>query len=910
MDIQSERRFPLSRLFLGVALAIGSLNTALAQGPAADSPAADSPAADDELESVVVTGFRASLQKAQENKRNAVNSIESIVAEDIAKMPDSNIAESIQRIPGVALTREGGEGRNITLRGFAPDFTRTTLNGMEVPASSDGLDSGGVTINAGRAFDFHVFASELFNRIDVQKSQRASLEEGGIAGTVDLYSAKPFDFDGMTFLASAQGNYNLLNQKFDPRVAVQFSNTFADDKFGVLVSAAYSTRTVRQEGFSSVRWTSPFVNGDSWADTDPTVTGTPAACGAADPLDCLWAPRLPRADFFGNEQDRIGITASLQFRPADNVLVTLDALHSELKNDRFSYNSMEWLLTHGTAGNFTGQTPLSFVIADDGKQIVAASFDDVTSWYESRHQESESKFDQFVLSGNWEISDRLSLDGMVGSAKDDADRTELRFYYRSVPHPYSYDFRGNADVAILDFGDYDVNDPANYINALTAANRINNVEKKNLTSKFNLTYGDETFSARTGIAYNNREVQYSEGAGSFPSFDPSALTRPFPYSGFGRGLGSPGLSPFLVADFDAVEAAGIVDTNYVTNAGAGWKVGEETMAGYIELSGEFMLGTKRLRANTGIRFVRTNVTSEAIVAGSPVKVERSYEDYLPSMNFALDLTEDLVARVAFGRSMTRPGLNTLNIAGPVFGYTTRTVGNIGNPELKPYQSNDTDISLEWYFGEGGLLALGLFNKDIVTSLKTDVVTKFVDPEFWPAIYSDPLYDPSYNADPALVPYTFTIPVNSDDGNSVKGYEFTYNQPFTFLPGWASKFGVATNYTHVLARDSTGLSPNSLNATVYYDTPKFGARLSVNKRDDYLLSEPGGNGHVQERKFGPTHDDFASFYNVNEHLTLSLEGINITDEIERIYGTGDGTQHLTREYTHTGAQWFLGARYRL
>lgn len=890
------------RSVLFLALVIGFAGAVDAQDSATKS--------DEEIDSIVVTGFRASLQQAQENKRAAVNSIESIVAEDIAKMPDMNIAESIQRIPGVAMSREGGEGRNITLRGFAPDFTRTTLNGMEVPASSDGLDSGGVTINAGRAFDFHVFASELFNRIDVQKSQRASIEEGGIAGTVDLYSAKPFDFRERTLLASVQENYNLLNQKFDPRVALQFSNTFADDKFGVLVSAAYSQRTVRQEGFSSVRWTSPFVNGDSWADTNPTVTGTPAACGAADPLDCLWAPRLPRADFFGNDQERLGLTASLQFRPSDSVSFTVDALHSELKNDRYSYNSMEWILTHGPAANFTGQTPRSFVIAADGQQLIAASFDDITSWYESRHQESESKFDQFVLSGTWEISDSLSLDGMAGSAKDDADRTELRFYYRSVPHFYSYDFRSNPDVAVVDFGTYDVSDPENYVSALTAANRINNVVKKNLTSKLNLTYGRESFSVKTGVAYNDREVRYSEGAGSFPAFDPSAYTRPFPYSGYGRGLGSPGLTPFLVADFAAVDAAGIVNTDYSTNVGAGWKVGEETLAGYIELTGEFMLGSKRLRANTGIRFVRTNLTSEAVVSGTPVKVERSYENYLPSMNFALDLTDDIVARLAYGRSMTRPGLNSLNIAGPVFGYTTRTVGNIGNPDLKPYQSNDIDLGVEWYFGEGGLLALGLFNKDIVTSLKTDVVTRMVDPAFWPAIYADPQYDPSYNADPAVVPYTFTIPVNSDEGNSVKGYELTYNQPFSFLSGWASKFGIASNYTHVVARDSTGLSPNSYNITAYYDTTKFGARVSLNKRDDYLLSEPGGNGHAQERKYGPTHLDFASFWNFNDHLTFSLEGINITDEIERIYGTGDGTQHLTREYTHTGAQWFIGARYRM
>jgi iron complex outermembrane recepter protein len=885
---------------IGLAL-VGAVVPALAQ---------DAAGAPGELEEIVVTGFRASLELAQDIKRQAPNTLESVVAEDIAKMPDLNLAESIQRIPGVAMTREGGEGRNITLRGFAPDFTRTTLNGMEVPATSDGLDSGGVTINAGRAFDFHLFASELFNRIDVQKTQTASLEEGGIAGTVDLHSAKPFDYDGLTMIGSAQGAYNTLNQEVDPRVAMLFSNTFLDDKFGVLFSAAWSERTVRQEGYSSVRWTSPHENGDSWADTNPTVTGTPdGSCGAADPLDCLWAPRLPRADFFGNDQERLGLSGSIQFKPTDDALLTLDVLHSELDNDRYSYNSMEWLLTHGPAGNFTGQTPLDFVIGKDGKKLIAASFDDVTSWYESRHQESESKFDQIVFSGSYDIADNMKLDGLIGNAKVDADRTELRFYYRSVPHFYSYDFRKNPDVAQLDFGGYDPNDPANYVDALVAANRLNKVEKDNTSAKVNFTLGDNDFNFKTGLAWSDRTVDYSEGTGQNSTVDPQVYWKKFPYSDFGRGIGAPGLDPFLVADFGAIRSDGLFPRQYTDNAAAGWKVGEETMGGYVELNGRVPVGSMTLRVNTGVRFVQTDVTSQAVILGTPTKVTSDYDNYLPSLNLALDVTDDVIVRFAYGRSMTRPGLASLNIAAPVFTYETREVGNLGNPGLKPYESNDIDLGVEWYTEGGGLVAVQLFNKDVIRSIQVLPVEMMVPPEYWDAIYNDPRYDPSYNSDPAEVPYTFYIPQNNDKGNTVTGYELIFNQPFTFFDGWASNFGIATNYTHVSADDDTGLSPDSYNFTVYYETQRYGARVSVNNRDDYLLSEPGGNGHVQERKYGPTHVDLSTYWNFNEHLTFTFEGINVTDEIERIYGTGDtNDMHLTREYTHTGAQWLLGARY--
>lgn len=882
---------------------------ALAQNVPAAAPQAsgdDEAVADSEI---VVTGFRGSLAKAQDLKRRAVNLTESILAEDMAKMPDLNLSESIQRLPGVAISREGGEGRNITLRGFAPDFTRTTLNGMEVPASSDGLDSGGFTINAGRAFDFHVFASELFNRIDVQKTQRASIEEGGIAGTVDLYSAKPFDFKGLHVVGSAQGGYNTMTRKIDPRATFMISDTFANDTIGVLFSAAYSKRTVYQEGFASVRWTSPFVNGDSWADTNPTVTGTPENCGAADRLDCLWAPRLPRADFFGNDQKRLGLTGSIQVKPIDGMKISFDALYSRLDNDRFSYNSMEWLLTHGPAGNFVGQTPVSFTIAPDGKQLVAAAFNDVTSWYESRHQTSVSEFQQYVLSGDYQVSDTLKIDAMVGKARDAADRTELRFYARSNPHYYAYDYRGSVDVAKLDYGSYDPNNANNFIDATTAANRLNNVVKDNFTAKANLTFEQGNFTAMVGAAHNRRLVRYSEAQGDLPGFAPKNYLTAFPIQHFGDGVVSGGLPTFAVIDFAAIAGSGLISSNYATNVAAGWEVVEKTTGGYGEVTGEIAIGAMKLRLDGGVRYVRTDVGSSAVIAASPVKVSRHYDNFLPSFNAALNVTPDIVARLAYARSMTRPGLAALNIAAPTFEYTTRTVSNLGSPDLKPYLSNDFDIGVEWYFSKGGMFAIGAFKKNIISSLTTSVVQQSVPQEFWAAIYADPRYSPSYQADPASAQYTFYKTINAPGGNSVKGFEATLNLSFTFLPGLLSNLGFASNYTHVSARDSTGLSPNSYNFTGYYDTGKMGLRVSVNKRDDYLLSQPGGNGHVQERKYGPTQVDLSAYFNVTDRLSLNVQGINITNEKERIYGTGSGNQYLTREFSKTGAQWFVGARYQ-
>jgi len=860
------------------------------------------------LEEVTVTGFRGSLSKALDQKRDAVNVRESIMAEDIGKFPDLNIAEAIQRVPGVAISREGGEGRQITLRGFSPEFTRATLNGMEVPASTDGLDSGG-GINSGRSFDFNVFASELFNRVDIQKTTTASMEEGGIAGTVDLYSAKPFDFSGFQSSLSLQDGYNSLTSENDPRAAFLISNTFADDKFGALFSVAYSERTVRQEGFGTVRWTTPVITGDLYPETaTPVVNGDIAEdnCSldgvAVAAINCLWSPRLPRADFFGNEQDRLGMTASFQFAPSDKAEITLDILHSKLENERRNYNSMEWFLTHNEV------TPLEITVHPNGKQILAATFDDVESWIESRVQNSETEFNQYVLSGEFFLRDNLTLNAMIGSANSKAEREEYRFYYISESHIYSYDFSGSDDVPVVSFGPdgYDYYDPANYT-ASAAAIRSNDVDRDNLTSKVDLTFEPEGFTVKTGLAYNDREVEYRQGNGDYPAnFSAVGYTTGFPYSDFGNGLDEGDLVPFPVADFNAL-FADVLTGNFTNDLGSAWVVEEKTLAAYLEFTTDFDLAGMPLLANFGIRYVKTDSTSTGYLNGNSVSVDHSYNNFLPSMNLSLEVTEDVVTRLAFGRSMTRPSLNSLNIANPNFTYETRTA-SLGNPELDPYVSNDMDLSVEWYFAEESLLAATYFYKDVETSLTTNIVEKLIDPAYWDAIYSDPRYDPSYGSDPATVPYTHYIPVNDTEGFTVKGYELVYQQPFTFLPGWMQNFGTVINYTHVAAGNMTGLSENSYNTTLYYETDLYGARVSVNSRDDFVLSAPGGNGHVEEKKYGPTHIDFSSFWNFNEQLTFTFEVINLTDEEERIYGTGDGSMELTREYNHTGRQYFLGARY--
>ncbi|WP_241737522.1 TonB-dependent receptor [Neptunicella marina] len=862
-----------------------------------------------ELEVIEVSGFRGSLNKALNTKRQSVNAKESIVAEDIGKFPDLNIAESLQRVPGVAISREGGEGRQITLRGLGPSFTRTTLNGMEVPASTDGTDSGG-GVNGGRAFDFNVFASELFNRVDIQKAPTAAMEEGGIAGTVDMYSAKPFDNPGMHVAASAQGGYNDVTGKVDPRLAVMVSNTFADDTFGVLFSVAKSDRNVRQEGYGTVRWTTPVKDGGGlFADTsNTTVTGTPdvGSCEddgvAVDPINCLWTPRLPRPDFFGNEQERLGFTGSLQWAPSDNLVLTLDTLHSTLDNKRTMYNFFEMFRS-----TFDEITPVAITVHPNGKQVLAGTYDGIKSRIESRQQISSTDFSQYVFSGEYFASDNLKINAMLGTAKSDARSEQYRYNMtNNTPHTFSFDFSNNPNVPEVSHS-YDTND-ASFYDLSDGRLRATDVYRKNNTGKLDLTYSADMVTIRAGLAVNDRKVGYGEEQiNGFPDQDSAVgYSEMLPYDDFGTGFDGP-LERFIVADFDAIES-GLLDKTWVPRTAQTWEVQEKTRAVYLQMDSEFDLAGMTLRSNFGFRYVDTETTSTGYIQQDTVSITNDYDNFLPAMNLALDMTDDMVLRLGISRSMTRPSLSSLNPGNPSFSYINGTV-SAGNPFLDPFTANNVDLGFEWYFDNEALVAATIFYKDIETFIESASEERLVDPAYYPFIDSDPQYDPQIALDPRTVPYIHNSPVNGE-GTDLNGFEIIYQQPFSFLPEPFNGFGVVANYTKVSSGEITGLSKNSYNGTLYYEQDDYGIRVSVNKRDDYITDYTGSNGNKEHGTTGPTHVDLSAFYNVSDELTVTFEVINLTDEYERLYTTGDGNLDLMREYNHTGTQYFLGARYSM
>jgi iron complex outermembrane receptor protein len=937
------------------------------------------------LEKVTVTGFRASLESALNEKREDPGIVDVVKAEDIAKFPDTNLAESLQRVSGVVIDRDAGEGRNITVRGLGLDFTRVRINGIEALATTGGTDSSGGN-NRSRGFDFNVFPSDLFSALVVRKSSSADVDEGSLGATVDLRTAKPFDFRGFKASASIQGRYNDMSQKTDPRAAFLISNTFMDGTMGLLVSAAHSKRQVYEEGFSSVRWDNGPSSGGWCAPvgvtpanpTNSTATtcgpaaqgvaripGTAAAIAAYNAARDAnnFHPRLPRYGRLTHDQDRNGLTAAFQWRPAAGTLVTADVLYSKIKATR-QEDFLEAISFSRTAAQ--GGKPQTSVRAaeyDANGGLRYGVFDGVDIRAESRYDVLSTTFTQPSLTLEHDVNDRLKLSAKLGRAESkfrNPVQTTTTLDALNV-NGYELDFRGDDRLPVIRYP-FDATrpnpltlvgvpvvtsgtQPATVPNTTTSEIRIrpqgsNNVidvahaeaaweAREWLKIRGGPDYKKYTFDTFEFRRINQNDTIFAPPTGT--SIDSLTTT----VGGFGRGLDLPGgtvttwIIPNLRAIADAyniycnclqsgpVGGPGDFTLSSITNGNArgnNRKVTEKDTGGFLMADFELASWGLPVRGNVGVRYVKTEAVAtgyQAAGGGTEVTVENEYSDTLPSANLAINVTRDFIVRLAAAKVMSRPQLGNLSPGG-----TIATTGNlaitVGNPFLKPFRAKTLDSSFEWYFGRNSFFGVGLFYKDIDTyiqQLRTNVP------------YNEtglPL---------SLLPANFTgtevfqvtTPVNTK-GGSLKGFELNYQQAFTFLPGHLRHLGTLLNYTYVKSRidylvspnasttitdDLLNLSPKSWNATLYYDDSRFSARVSASHRQTFLTRVPGQNNNDVEGKNSSTNVDASISYRVTKDIQVTLEGVNLTNE--------PNDQFISRArnspvvYSVTGREFLAGVR---
>ncbi|MGE0741955.1 MAG: TonB-dependent receptor [Hyphomonadaceae bacterium] len=914
-----------------------------------------------EEEEIVITGFRGSLAAAIDIKRDEVAAVDAIVAEDIADMPDANLSESIQRIPGVAITRANGEGRQITVRGLGPQFTRVRLNGMEAMSATGSTDAEGGT-NRGRNFDFNVFASELFNNITVRKTASAEIEEGSLGATVDLRTARPFDYDGFTLAASGQVGYNDLSESYDPRFAFLISNTWGNDSFGALFSFAFADRESLEEGASTVRWqnggnaaacvTGAGPNFGLGASCFGNVLGqtedTPAAGrGDFDAVNSAFHPRIPRYDIYEHTQDRLGATLTLQYRPTNSTDITLDVLYADHDVTRSeSFLEAPVFSTNG-ASAINAVDVLDYEI--QGGTLVYGVFDDVDIRSEYRFDEASSQLRQVSLTLEHEFSEDFRASAFIGrsDAEHDNPTQTTILWDRTDVDGYSYDYRGNNRLPVFTYGGLNVADPS--IWTLTQIR----LRPQFVDNTYETAYGDlefdlnETFTLRGGLnwktfEFTSVELRRSNGTTAnlesvIPGF--AAATPTSSYSQIvtlnGSGLDIPaGLVGTYAAPNINLAASlwdlynrSVFPMGIEPALGNNYSVEEEDFGGYVQLEWDAEIAGMPFRGNIGVRQVTTDQTATGytFASGAPLlqTTNRSYDDTLPSLNMVLEPMDDVLLRFGAADVMTRPGLGQLNPGATVSVSGSNKTVTAGNPELDPFRARAYDIAVEWYFHDEALLSFAYFYKDIDSFVQTVRETgPFTGNSLGlPDSVAIAACGPAFPATcaPSDNNWQFTLPRNTP-GGPVEGFEISLQLPFYFLgDSWLSNFGIVANYTHVeseidyvnatgavvVTDDLTGLSGESWNTTLYYEGERFAARISGAYRSDYLTTIPGRNGNTSESTAETFNVDFSSSYQFNDNLTFTFEGLNLTDEVSDQFLSPDDR---TSFYHHYGSIYSVGLRF--
>lgn len=527
-----------------------------------------------EGEEIVVTGYRVSLAKAIDIKRSNTNQVDAIVAEDIGKFPDANMAESMQRIAGVSIDREGGEGRQISIRGLGSDFTRVRINGLEALATA-GQSSLGP--NRTRGFDFNTFASELFSRVEVNKTQSAKIDEGSLGSTVDLQAGRPFDYDGLQLAGSVQAGYNELSESADPRISGLISNKSDDGVFGGLLSFAYSERHIMEEGYNPVRFdwgngygTSTNSNASNQfgfcspvgytpqTPRDPLTTETPTsttnngygsfgidanncATGIPRPENTAanveayetatnsWHPRYPGWRRQDQELTRLGITSAIQFQPTESTLINLDLLYSKYEKDQ--REDILGVNLH-RAVNVGGKTQIVVREAqkDSLNRLTYAVLDNVDFRTESNFYEENTEFAQYSLSIEQDLSDSLSLNALIGHSQSEyarpinstitLDNTNLdgfiydaRDSFKTPRMTYPFDLTASDNWQWLGFGTVPVNANGSAKGTNISEVRLSPqyVDNSFDTVKIDLSWDlNETFSFSGGISYKDYTMESQE----------------------------------------------------------------------------------------------------------------------------------------------------------------------------------------------------------------------------------------------------------------------------------------------------------------------------------------------------------------------------------------------------------------
>ena len=909
MNNTSTRRFELTAVVAGIA-------TALAAIPgAAEAQQAQGSDAEPVLEEIVVRGIRRSLQSSLSKKRNSVGVIDVVTARDINRFPDENVAEALQRLPGISITRDKGEGKLISVRGLAPAFSPAVWNGREVASGrTDTAALTSVSSGAGRSFAFNVLPSEVIGGLTVHKTLTPDLVEGGIGGLVEIETRKPLDLKERVISTSFQGQYDAKSDSVKPRIAGLFSDTYADDTIGVLFGAVYSERVLREDQLWAWGW---FRNGID----DLSTPGV-------DYPDGIF-PWDDGSTFVEQESNRFGITSAFEYQPTDNFRITLDGFYTEFDSVSVeNHQSTRW-----TIDNFSPFKAYNVTVDPATGGLLTASFNDpsgannIPIQISTNNEVFELDTKTLAVGGNLQWNKGpfdLALDVAYSEARSDS----VNYYVR-----FTGGFQVEYNRAIgADLPNYVVDRPQ------TGAGLLDPASFRFLDSWYRKDpIDDEVFQTRLDASYN---LGSRFGKGMFTSIDAGVRLSTRKKAQDDRLCGTCNdilrsnittmqglpLARSLAGDYFANESASLIRdmafpdskalfeqyglfSQPLENFTNVYTIEEDTVAAYVKANLDFSESFAPLSGNIGVRLVRTksdatgelpnririerNVLLERV--GTFSTVGRTYDYVLPSLTLRYDVADNVVVRGSIARSLTRPELDKLSPR-LSFDLADPPTASSGNPLLDPFTAWNFDLSAEWYISDLSAVSVALFRKDI-----------------------DGFVFSSTRSNEEIAGQVFAVVTRPQNAASaqIDGIEIAMQQDFGFLAP-LDGFGALLNVTLLDSstefdagfnsagrgiQDFEGLSDFTANAVLFYEKERLSARVAYNYRSDYLETRNFIFSARSVDGFGQLDASFA--FRLKDNWSLFVEGVALNNPRQLRFD--DGMKGLPSTVIDTQYRILFGIR---
>jgi len=986
----SNHNFRKTKLATSLSLILGASTTV---------PVYAEEAVKDEVEVIQVTGFRSSIKESTRLKRDASGVVDAISAEDIGKFPDTNLAESIQRITGVSIDRANGEGSKVTVRGFGPDYNMVTLNGRTMPAAS--LPAGGGTPNS-RAFDFANLASESVKSVEVYKTGKASIASGGIGATININTARPLDNPGFRSSVGVKAIHDTTTRVGDditPEFSGLVSWTDSDAKFGALFTASVQDRDSSSAGAYVNQWrTSAFDGSIPQAADDIQLTNAPA-------VGQLYSmPSDLRYTIADRERSRTNAQLTLQFSPSETLTATLDYTYAEQELFEARAEQSIWMdnyKSHLTFDDNPVKTPIRY--REERRDQMPR---DLGLAMQELNQVNEN--DSIGLNIEYEFNDRLyfTFDAHHSEATSKPDAPYGSWLNAglgaNISNAQEVDFSRDLPAMIIDFDDCR-RDNLNCNNTLDAAD----VGTSILDARFASQESEITqFRLEGTYELEDGSIDFGIESRSMESHSLQSLTR----NTMGNwGIENPGELPdgFLdpinfLKEFDDYNTGGSFNQAFTASASeiGAWAasnygftfaadgafatnrtIKEDITAFFVQLNWSGEIGDMPYNLVIGARHESTDITSTANIdlpnavawegnndfnvrfgnSKEDFSLKSDYDHFLPSIDFDIEIMPDVKARASYSKTIARPTYDNLSSAATVSGPGVPTLipgsvpatASTGNPGLVPLESDNIDLSVEWYFEETSYLSVGYYKKSVENFIGLSPVTQnfyglrdatagpraqaaiaalearglaITDSNLFQMVAAtengvdfdsmsyeefEAAFDVLPNSDDPLMDFTAQVPTNNKDAE-IDGFEFAIQHFFG-----DSGFGFQANYTTVdgdvdfdVTADPTvtqfalvGLS-DTANLILMYEQDDFQARVAYNWRDKFL---DNAAYYVNEPSFTEEYHqiDFNVAYNYSENLSFFVEGINITEENSRKHGRYKAQLWNLEQL---GARYHLGMRY--